>query len=65
MRLVQLIGYGVDELWEFTINTPAIDIETWYKEYEKDDDYDLFEEYMEDNYPNIKCRRVFVDEIYV
>ncbi len=64
MRLVQLLGDSIEELWEFPDKTGDLLIVEWYKEYIASD-YDLFDEFMEDKYPGIECNRKFVDEIYI
>lgn len=64
-RLVQLLGNEVEMLWYFPIEVEDEDIQMFYHNYEKQEDIDLFEEYMEENHPDINCERVFVDEVYV
>lgn len=72
MRLVQLMGDNVEELWHFPDETTDEQIEQLYKDYlatEEDDDspdFDSFEEYLDSlgEWAAV-TERVFVDEIYV
>lgn len=64
-RLVQLLGDLTEELWYFPLEIKDEDIQMFYKMYEEQEDIDMFEEYMEENHPDIDCERVFVDEIYI
>ncbi len=65
MRLVQLTGDNIEELWNFPDGTGDEEIEGWYREYEDDDEFDTFNEFMDEKYPSVGCERVFVDEIYL
>ena len=65
MRLIQLLGEGIEELWEFPNDVTDEDIQKLYKEYEDNDEYDLFEEYLDEYAPQMQGERKFVDEVYV
>lgn len=68
MRLIQLMGENVEELWNFPDETTDEQIKSWYKEYEDDTcehNEENFESFMENRYPELDCERLFVDEIYV
>ena len=64
-RLVQLLGDGIEELWYFPEDVTDEQIQKIYKDWENNDDYDSFEEYLEEYIPQMDAERVFVDEIYV
>lgn len=64
MRLIQLLGDGIEELWEFASGVQDHEIQKLYKEYEKSE-FESFEEFIEENYSNLNCNRVFVDEINI
>lgn len=74
MRLVQLLGDGIEELWEFPDDVTDEEIQKLYKEWEwftaeeslKDNNkYTTFEEYLDEYAPQVQGERKFVDEIYV
>lgn len=62
MRLVQLLGDGVEELWEFVDDITDEQIKEMWKSYEESD-LDSFEEWAQSN--TVEGERLFVDEIYV
>lgn len=65
MRLIQLLGDGVEELWEFEDDIGDGDIEGYYKEYLDYEASESFEDFMELFHPEVECGRKFVDEIYI
>lgn len=66
MRLIQLMGDNVEELWEFPSTVEDSEIEFWYEDFNKrETEFDSFEIYMEEVNPSIECMRRFVDNIYV
>jgi hypothetical protein len=68
MRLVQILGENVEELWYFPDEISNDQLKSWYEEYEEntfDHNEESFEDFMENKYSEIECNRVFVDEIYV
>lgn len=65
MRLIQLMGDNIEELWEFPDGITDEQIEDMCEKYLESDDHDSLEEFMEQEHPEIKATRVFVDEIYV
>ena len=62
MRLVQLLGDGIEELWEFVDDVTDEQIIEMYARYELSG-AESFEEWIESN--TIEGIRVFVNEIYV
>ncbi len=64
MRLVQLLGEGVEELWEFPDDFTDNQIKESYTDY-KNSEYDSFEEYIDNYNPQLGGIRKFVDEVYV
>ena len=65
MRLVQLLGDGIEELYSFPDDVTDEEIKTLYNEYLEMDEYETFEEYLEEYAPQVQGERLFVDEIYV
>jgi len=68
MRLVQILGENVEELWYFPDEISNDQLKSWYEEYEEntfDHNEESFEDFMGNKYSEIECNRVFVDEIYV
>jgi hypothetical protein len=68
MRLVQILGENVEELWYFPDEISNEQLKSWYIEYEEDTfdhNEECFEDFMGNKYPEIECNRAFVDEIYV
>lgn len=64
MRLIQLIGDNIEELYNFDDGVTDSMIKEWYKRYQDQEYIDSFEEYL-NNIEFIDADRVFVDEIYV
>lgn len=65
MRLIQLIGNGLEELWEFPDDVTDEQILKAYKAYINHPDYESFEEYINEYNPQLQGERKFVDEIYI
>jgi len=65
MRLVQLLGDGIEELYNFPDDVTDEEIKTLYSEYLRMDEYETFEEYLDEYAPQVQGERLFVDEIYV
>lgn len=66
MRLVQLTSNGDDiGLYNFPTSTSDERIEELYKEYSNQEEFEDFEEFLENKYSHGVVERVFVDEIYV
>ena len=70
MRLVQLLGDGIEELWNFSEGTTDEKIKEWYTAwmyYEDPEEKEplTFDEWMDKFHDQVYCERVFVDEIYV
>lgn len=63
MRLIQLLGDGIEELYTFDNDVTDEEIKQFYKQYKESDSED-FEEYLNEVL-FIDGDRVFVDEIYV
>lgn len=63
-RLIQIMADGIEELWQFPFKMDIDTIISFWKEYEKSD-FDSFEDYMEEKYPNVECTRVFTEIIFV
>lgn len=63
--LYQLMGDGIEELWYFPSELEVEDIQNHYSRWEEQELITSFEEYMEFNYPEIDCERVFVEEVYI
>ena len=74
MRLIQLKGYDIEELYEFPNEITDEEIVKLYKDWiwfdaeesikEEVESY-TFEEYLENIRPEIGATRLFVDEIYL
>ena len=68
MRLVQILDdFGIEELYEFPDEVTNEEIKNLYTEWQESyiDEYESFEEYLEEFAPQIDATRKFVDEIYV
>lgn len=74
MRLIQLIGDGIEELYYFPDDIEDDEIIALYKKWEwftseeslkEEGEYSDFEDYLAVTTPEMKVERVFVDEIYV
>ncbi len=63
--LYQIMGDGIEELWYFPNDVTTEEIKEVYSHYNKQGDYDTFEEYLEQYNPQMDAERVFVNEIYV
>lgn len=64
MRLVQILGECIEELWEFDEDIKDEQITEFYKEYQESE-YELFDEFMEEQHPEVQAERKFVDEVYI
>lgn len=67
-KLIQLLGENVEELWLVPVTTSNSQFKAWYEEYENntfDHNEESFENFMENQYPESDCERVYVEEIYV
>lgn len=65
MRIVQILGDGIEELWSFPDGVTDEEIKETYKRFQNQEDYEIFEEYVDEYNPQMNAYRVFVDEIYV
>lgn len=74
MRLIQLMGDGVEELYNFPDDVTNEEIKKLYKEWRQftaeesirdNGEYSTFEEYLDEYSPQMQAIRLFVDEIYV
>lgn len=74
MRLIQLMGDGIEELYHFPDDVTNEEIKKLYKEWEQftaeesirdNGEYSTFEEYLDEYAPQMQSIRLFVDEIYV
>ena len=63
-RLVQILGDGWEELWFFPSDLSDEEIQESFNMY-KDSEYESFEEYVDEENPQLGGERVFVDEIIV
>jgi hypothetical protein len=59
-RLVQILGDMWDELWLFPIDMSDEEIKQSFDRY-KDSDYETFEEYIDNENPQLDGKRLFVD----
>lgn len=64
MRLIQIITFGFEGLFNFEDRITDEQIESFYEEFEESE-HDDFEEFMNNVHDNVLCERVFVDEVYV
>jgi hypothetical protein len=64
MRLIQLYADGFEALYNFDDTISDQMIKTSYEEFEQSE-YDDYEEFMNETYPDIFCDRVFADEVYI
>lgn len=64
MRLVQLLGDGIEELYNVPDEITDEKIEELWTEY-KNSEFEEFEEFLNENYIDLFIERMFVDEIYV
>jgi len=65
MRLVQILGDDVEELYSVGKDITDEDIVAMWEEYQRTPLMDSFDEFIEEEYPSLEMERVFVDEIYV
>lgn len=74
MRLVQLLGDGIEELYNFPDDVTDEQIQKLYRDWiwfaaeesiKNGDEYYTFEEYLDKYAPQVQGERLFVDEIYV
>lgn len=64
MKLVQIMGDGIEELWEFPEDLSNEEIKEAYCSY-LESHFDSFEEYIEEYNPQLGGIRLFVEEIYI
>lgn len=66
MRIIQLMGDGIEELYNIPDEMTDDQLKELYKEFLENDDgtYD-FEGYLEEHHSEHGIERLFVDEIYV
>lgn len=66
MNLVQILGNGIEELYNIPSYMKSEDLLKMWLEYEKSE-YDDFEDFCRISYPVVgpKIKRVFVEEIYI
>jgi hypothetical protein len=65
MRLIQILGEGIEELYNVPDDVTDENIKELYSHYKQQNDYETFEEYLDEYCPQMQMERVFVDEIYV
>lgn len=67
MRLVQILGEGIEELYNVPDGVDDEQIKTAYTEYYWNNSYDdnNFEEAWNNDNPLFEIERVYVDEIYI
>jgi len=74
MRLIQLIGDGLEELWNFPDDVTDEEIIKLYREWNSftaeeglkdNNEYTTFEEYLDEYAPQMQAERIYVDEIYI
>jgi hypothetical protein len=65
MRIIQILGDGIEELWQFPDDVTNKEIKNLYERYQKNEDYETFEDYINEYIPQMDGQRIFVDEIYV
>lgn len=63
--LFQIKAYDIEELYWSPENIPEEFLQTAWKEYSLNEEYDSFEEYWKDHSENIDLQRVFLTEIYI
>jgi hypothetical protein len=63
-RLVQILGDMWEELWYFPQDVTDEQIKESFQRY-RDSDYETFEEYLDEENPQMDGERVFVDEIII
>lgn len=63
-RLVQILGDMWEELWYFPQDVTDEQIKESFQRY-RDSDYETFEEYLDEENPQMDGERVFVDEILI
>jgi len=65
MRIIQILGDGIEELWQFPDDVTDKEIKNLYEKYQNNEDYETFEDYIDEYVPQMDGQRIFVDEIYV
>lgn len=59
-RLVQILGDMFEELWLFPIDLSDEEIKAAFDRY-RDSDYETFEEYIDEENPQLDGERIFID----
>jgi|Laugresu1bdmlbsd_1035121.scaffolds.fasta_scaffold437331_2 hypothetical protein len=65
MRIIQILGDDIEELWQFPDDVTNEEIKNLYERYQNNEDYETFEDYINEYVPQMDGQRIFVDEIYV
>ncbi len=65
MRIIQILGDGIEELWQFPDDVTNEEIKNLYERYQNNEDYETFEDYISEYVPQMDGQRIFVDEIYI
>jgi len=65
MRIIQILGDDIEELWQFPDDVTNEEIKNLYERYQNNEDYETFEDYINEYVPQMGGQRIFVDEIYV
>lgn len=68
MKIVQIIGEGLNECWEFADDCSAEKIKKFYKDFEEqysDNSHVSFDEYLENEYPKLKCKKINTEQVYI
>ena len=65
MRIIQILGDDIEELWQFPDDVTNEEIKNLYERYQNNEDYETFEDYINEHVPQMDGQRIFVDEIYV
>jgi hypothetical protein len=65
MRIIQILGDDIEELWQFPDDVTNKEIKNLYEKYQNNEDYETFEDYINEYVPQMDGQRIFVDEIYV
>lgn len=64
MRLVQLLGDGIEELYQVNSLIDDEAIKSYWSQF-KDSEYESFEEFMNEEFPSVDIERMFMDIIVV
>ena len=68
MRIIQILGDGIEELWQFPDNVKDEEIKNIHEKYENEEDYEDyedFEHYLNESFSQMNGQKLIVHDIFI